>query len=77
MASSLPWATRAESKGGYMMEGARSSATGLVAYLGGPRLCLLRHVKHVNPGSQGFVTDELVIWMGPIGKTSWLVLDKP
>ena len=57
------------------MEDARSRAAGLVAYLGGPRLCPCRHVKPISLGSQGFVTDELVIWVEPIGKTSWLVLD--
>ena len=39
---------------GDYMEGAMSRAIGLVAYLGGPRLCHSGHAKHVSPGSQGF-----------------------
>ena len=57
------------------MEGARSCTTSLVAYLRGPYFYLLKDAKHVSLGFQGFVIDELVIWVESIGKTSWLVLD--
>ena len=42
-------------KGGCILEGAKSCATSLVAYLRGPRLYLAKHAKHVSQGSQGLV----------------------
>ena len=41
-------------KGGCILEGARSHAIGLVAYLGGPRLRHRWHAKLVSLGSQSF-----------------------
>ena len=40
------------------MEGVRSHATSLVAYLGGTRLCHRRHAKHVILGTQGLACDD-------------------
>ena len=45
-------------KGGYFLEGTRSRTTGLVAYLGGPRLYHSRHAKPDSPGSQGFADGD-------------------
>ena len=36
-------------------EGSKSYTTRLVVYLGGPRLCLVKHAKHVSPGPQRLI----------------------
>ena len=53
-----PWETGAVAKGGCMWEGARSHATGLVAYLGGPRLCHISMRNLIGQGPQGFRCDD-------------------
>ena len=40
------------------MEGAKSHAISLVAYLGGPAFAIIRHMKHVSLGSQEFASGD-------------------